>query len=347
MTRARAEQHRGGHHEDREVGPVLLDRRLAVEGRPPRQRPHGPDREHEEHAAEQPAARGARRRPEPRREERRGDGRDHRQRQPDRRGEHEAGVRHLDEHARRAERVQPEEPRGDQERHRDEEQPRVFVPARLERGLDGQHAGDHRGDQHEPEVRRLVLPHEGVVDGGIVDEQPEPEQRQRDVDQPHERTRREPTEPTWETTQAQPRGSPRPQHRFRSEPTGRVAASGRPSVLEERDVDPAEDPVDRRVVGDELQAAGHEAREACCGRRRRRSRGRVRRAAPLRAWPSSTSLPGRSRCCGSSERISSSRLGVQSSHAAPSIADSAMRCSVPSMPSPCGNGSAGASQGST
>ena len=38
---------------------------------------------------------------------------------------------------------------------------------------------------------------------------------------------------------------------------------------------------------------------------------------------------------------------VPSSHAAPSIADSEMRCSVPSMPLPCGNGSAGALHGST
>ena len=131
-------------------------------------------------------------------------------------------------------------------------------------------------------------------------------------------------------------------------PTGRFSAPDQcsESILEERNVDAAEDPVDRRALGDELEATGDDPGDACCGRRRRRSRARGRRGAPASSVSCVHVTFGPKSLLRSSERISSSRL-VCSSHAAPLIADSAMRCSVPSMPLPCGNGSAGASQGAT
>ena len=60
---------------------------------------------------------------------------------------------------------------------------------------------------------------------------------------------------------------------------------------------------------------------------------------PARSASSSVSLRpctlGPNPLRGSSDRSSSSRL-VPSLHAAPLIADNEMRCSVPSMPCPCG-----------
>ena len=343
MSAARAEQHRGRHHEDREVGAVLLDRRLAVERWPPRERPHRPDREQDEHAAEQP-----RRVPHDDRA-RSAAGRNAEATagitasvRPTGVAEHEAGVRHVDEHGRRAERVQPEEPGGDEERHRDEEEPRVFVAARFERGLDRERGADHRGDEHEPEVRRLVLPHEVVVDLRILDEQPEPEQRQRDVHEPHERARGD---------RPSRHGEP-PKHTdaVRLGRGMRFVRADRPvgrSVLEERDVEAAEDPVDRRALGDDLQPGRDESRASCS----RSSASSIARTRPTRSASSSvSSRPRHLRAevaAAVRARGSAPRDRCRSSHAAPLIADSAMRCSVPSMPSPCGNGSAGASHGAT
>ena len=329
MIAVAAVEHRGGHHEDREVGAVLLDRRLAVERRPTCERPYGPQREHHEDPDEH-----RRRRPydEPAsasRHHRRGDRRDHRQRETERCREHEAGVRHVDEHGRRAERVQSEEPGRDEERNGDEEEAGILMAARFERGFHREGRADDRGAEHQPEVGRLLLPHELVIDGWVLDEQPQPEHRQRDVHEPDERAGRE---PLGDHRCTKPHNRAYDQ-RSRFSPRGTEYRSGRGSSRSA--------PGPRRPSARSRRVPGIVSRSSASS---------IARTSPTRSASSSVSsvqvTSGPKPLRGSSDKISSSRP-VPSSHAAPLIADSAMRCSVPSMPSPCGNGSAGASHGAT
>ena len=143
--------------------------------------------------------------------------------------EHEAGVRHVDEHRRRAERVQPEEAGGDEERQRRRGTDRASSCRRASSAaLIASTRADERGDEHEPEVRPLVLPHEGVVDLRPPDQHPETDQRQRDVHEPHERSRREMPGRHEQSPQAHRAASGQASASVCCEPTGRFSAPIRP-----------------------------------------------------------------------------------------------------------------------
>jgi len=82
--------------------------------------------------------------------------------------------------------VQPEEPRRRQEGQRDEEQPRVAALARRVAGRERQRGVDRRRAEHDPEVRRVLLPLE--VQPRRREQQPEAGQRDRQ--QPGDERRR-------------------------------------------------------------------------------------------------------------------------------------------------------------
>ena len=97
-----------------------------------------------------------------------------REHESQRRRELEPGVR-AEQHARRRQRVQAEEGRAGDERERDEEEPPVASPARSGRHAEPERGGDESGPEHEPEVRRVVLPRS--VDRRAREEQHQQEQR--------------------------------------------------------------------------------------------------------------------------------------------------------------------------
>ena len=78
--------------------------------------------------------------------------------EPDRRRDHEAEVRGVEQDAGRRERVQREEPRRGEERERDEVHAPVAAPAGGGAGRVRERRVQPGCDEHEPEVRGLVLP---------------------------------------------------------------------------------------------------------------------------------------------------------------------------------------------
>jgi hypothetical protein len=67
--------------------------------------------------------------------------------------------------------VQPEKPRGRDEGERDQEQPRVAPPPRGDADRVAERDVDPRRGEHQPEVRRMVLP--ALVDGRVRQHQHE------------------------------------------------------------------------------------------------------------------------------------------------------------------------------
>ena len=114
----------------------------------------------------------------PRTGERRGrrGGEHRRDDQPDRRRDREPDVRAVEKDAGRRQRVEAEEPGARQERQRDQRQARVTEAA----GRDVRHVREddvhRRGDEHEPEVARVVLPLH--VELGLGQEHGQPKKRQ-------------------------------------------------------------------------------------------------------------------------------------------------------------------------
>ena len=102
---------------------------------------------------------------------------DSREQEPDRRRELEAGVL-PEQDAGRRERVQAEEACARDERERDEEE--ASVAASACRHADGvaERGRDRGGREHEPEVRRLVLP--ALVDDRPGEQEPEEDERRGD-----------------------------------------------------------------------------------------------------------------------------------------------------------------------
>ena len=78
--------------------------------------------------------------------------------EPDRRGEHEPGVRAAHDLPGRGQRVQAEEPGADQEREPDQQEPRIPSPASRFGDRERESRVEHTGREHDPEVRRPVLP---------------------------------------------------------------------------------------------------------------------------------------------------------------------------------------------
>ena len=176
--RVAVQQHgrRGGEHQ--RAGGALRGGGV-VERRQRGQRDRGPAEHQQQHGAAQRgrvthdprAALAAERR-------RRAAASSRRQQQPDRRGHHEALVRRVEQHTGGRQRVQPEEAGRRQQRHRDQLQPGVGAPARGRADGERQGRARERGCQHQPEVRRVVLP--GDVRGRAGHQQPEAEQRRRE-----------------------------------------------------------------------------------------------------------------------------------------------------------------------
>jgi hypothetical protein len=171
-----------GHAEQREDGQRQRDVLRAdavLERRELGHRHGGPGGDHAEHEPGQRArvADDAQRGVEPvlhRRGRRPEAGHD----KPDGRGQHEAGVRAAHELPRRGERVEPEEAGAREEREPDQQQPRVppappgLRDGQRERGV------EHAGRQHDPEVRRPVLP--ALVHGRRGAQEDHQRQRQRE-----------------------------------------------------------------------------------------------------------------------------------------------------------------------
>ena len=82
----------------------------------------------------------------------------------------------VEEHARRGQGVQAEEAGAGQEGERDERDARVGAALGGDAGGVGEGAGQHRGREHQPEVRGVVRP--AAVDRGDDQQQPDAEHRQ-------------------------------------------------------------------------------------------------------------------------------------------------------------------------
>ena len=96
--------------------------------------------------------------------------------EPDRRRDHEAEVRLVEENAGRRQCVQGEEAGGREERERDEVDAPVAAPPGRDAGRIGEDGVQRGGDEHEPEVRRVVLPVD--VRSRRREQDREPDQRQ-------------------------------------------------------------------------------------------------------------------------------------------------------------------------
>jgi hypothetical protein len=178
------EQHHGDARDDRQRAARLVLQDRAVERRDLRdreQQPHAErgreQREDQDGVPQRPRRRRAR-------EVERGEQREHRRDEEadgGRRGPPE--VRDVEQDHRRRERVHREEARAGEERARDEEDARVVVAVRGTRDEEADQRGDHRGGEHQTEVRLVLLP--AQVGAGLLDQQPEPERGQREVEHPH------------------------------------------------------------------------------------------------------------------------------------------------------------------
>ncbi len=98
--------------------------------------------------------------------------------------------------------MQHEEQGRDEEPEPDEQQPRVVVALRGPVDDEREAHVHPRDEGHQPEVRRVVLDEQ--VGGGHREQQPQPEQRQRQVEQPHHQPDRDASRrhatPSWQNT---------------------------------------------------------------------------------------------------------------------------------------------------